>query len=159
MFPDVSCLRRFFDYDPLTGVFRWREAKSKKSRVGDIAGTLHRGYREIKINGRAYPAARIAWAISYGYWPDHEIDHRNRQPDDNRLENLRAATRSENCKNRKVRSDSTVGHKGVKRGKTGFEANIQTNGVRYHLGTFEDPQYAAACYRIAAAALHSEFAG
>jgi hypothetical protein len=147
-----------FRYDPATGLIYWRIDRGS-ARAGDVAGSMHhKGYRHIKIDGRKYMGSHVAWVLVHGEWPENHVDHRNRAPGQDLADNLRQATHAENCRNRKVRADSTIGLKGVKCGRTGFEASIQVNGKRYHLGTFREAEHAAACYRIAAPALHGEFA-
>jgi hypothetical protein len=102
-------VRRRLQYDPETGVFTWkpRVARSTNDKTwnakfsGEIAGTINnQGYRRIKIDGESYGAARLAWLYIYGEWPQNEIDHINRIRSDDRLVNLRKATRTENNNNK-----------------------------------------------------------
>ena len=54
-----------------------------------------------------------------------QVDHINGDPLDNRKENLRICMHSENCRNRKVRSDSRSGYKGVQIKSSGrFTKNV-----------------------------------
>jgi HNH endonuclease/AP2 domain len=90
------------DYDPKTGIFRWKKS-GKRRRVGMIAGTISvYGYRNLVVDRARYRAARVAWFLSYGRWPD-EVDHINRNKLDDRLCNLREVTRSENAINTPAR--------------------------------------------------------
>jgi len=57
---------------------------------------------------RRYLAARLAWFYTHGVWPVGEMDHINRNRDDNRLCNLRVVTRKENCKNSGVRGHNRL---------------------------------------------------
>lgn len=100
-------LRRILDYDPETGIFRWR-ARPERSRqwntryLGAKAGSLMQiGYRAIIIDGKHNYEHRIAWLYCYGEWPPTIIDHINGCPSDNRLANLRLATHSQNLFNQK----------------------------------------------------------
>jgi hypothetical protein len=104
---------QLLDYDPDTGVFRWREGNCRRS-AGDVAGNLmHDGrYERIGIGGRSYLSHRLAWFYVYGEWPK-EIDHINRNKRDNRIANLRAVTRKENQLNRGLNKNNTSGVKGV----------------------------------------------
>ena len=88
------------------------------------------------------------------------VDHINSNPLDNRRQNLRLATSHQNHQNRKVKSNSHTGLKGVgwhkERGK--YYARIQLQGIRVHLGYFEDAEMAALAYDEAARTLFGEFA-
>jgi len=89
-------------------------------------------------------------------WPF--VDHVNGDGLDNRRENLRAATHSENAMNRAMNSDNTSGYKGVFRYPRGWRARITLAGRRTNLGVFATPQEAARAYDTAALALFGEFA-
>lgn len=68
-----------------------------------------------------------------------EIDHINNDLSNNKIENLRWATRQENSRNTKVRSDNASGVKGVywdKRNKK-WDASIRIDGITVHLGLFD----------------------
>lgn len=51
-----------------------------------------RGYRQIRIDGILFMAHRLVWLMIRNEWPLDDIDHINRNRDDNRIENLRVAT-------------------------------------------------------------------
>lgn len=88
-------LRSNLDYNQKTGIFTWL-----KSGRG-IAGCLHsNGYIIIGLNYHQYAAHRLAWFYVYGEWPSL-LDHKNRKKHDNRLANLRIATKSQNHQNSK----------------------------------------------------------
>lgn len=89
-----------------------------------------------------------------------EVDHRNRQRSDNRLENLRPATARQNAANTGPRRRNKSGFKGVSPFKTRncWRAVIFVDGKQRHLGYFDDPVVAARCYDAAAKELHGEFA-
>ena len=90
-----------------------------------------------------------------------EIDHINKDPTDDRLENLRWSTRSENLHNTRVHKDNMVGFKGVsikpgKRNKR-YAARIYHEGRHIRLGNFYTPEEAHAVYLAKARELHGEF--
>lgn len=89
-----------------------------------------------------------------------EVDHRNGNPLDNRRENLRLATRSENGRNRRLSTASTSGYKGVSLHKRSgkWHAAIKINGRIKNLGYFDTPEQAYAAYCESALELHGEFA-
>lgn len=106
-------LKSILHYDPETGVFT-RLVASKNTLVGTVAGYVGSGgYRSISVLGRAYQAAHLAWLYQTGAMPPNTVDHKNRNPADDRWENLRLATQAENCANRGTRRDSASGRKGV----------------------------------------------
>jgi hypothetical protein len=154
-------LREVLSYDPKEGVFVWRVSPTRRVKAGAIAGsTNNRGYRRIGIDGKSYHASRLAWFYIHGEWPEREIDHRNVDPSDNRISNLRLATRSENCANKRRAATNSSGMKGVvrRRDMNKWHAKIWKNGVHYHLGYFSTPEAAHAAYSKAANDLFGEFA-
>jgi len=87
------------------------------------------------------------------------VDHVNRDGLDNRRENLRPATNSQNQMNARMHSNNTSGFKGVQRcGRLTWKAHIKLDSRRLHLGTFDTPQEAAHAYDEAAAHYFGEFA-
>lgn len=157
-------VRSILDYDPATGIFMWRSrndvGKGWNIRfAGSRAGRIEKkGYRGIGINRIRYRSNRLAWLWMTGSWPEHQIDHRNRNHADDRWDNLRPATNAQNKRNAKVRKDSETGLKGVCRHGCGWRARIQTDGKRRVLGYFSTKEEARAAYRRAAAREHGEFA-
>lgn len=156
--------REMLRWDAATGHFWWKRKPSMAVHVGDRAGSVgSKGYREICIKGTSVLAHRLMWALETGAWPTGLLDHKNTLPDDNRFKNLREATRSGNAANRHAFGKKNGGNKGVvvrkfRSGNTGFQAVIQKDGERFHLGSFASMNEAAAAYRLAAAELHGEFA-
>ena len=151
---EASQVRELFDYDPLTGVLRWRVQVSRW-KAGSVAGqqvvkTSSKQYIQIRYAKGWYLGHRIAFAWMEGRWPDPEVDHQNGDGFDNRWVNLREATKGQNAQNRKMPITNKVGMKGViqvKRfGVTKFEARIKVAGKQMHLGRFETAQEAHAAY-------------
>jgi len=91
---------------------------------------------------------------------DKEIDHRNHNGLDNRKENLRICTRSQNQYNQKLSKNSTSGHKGVswKQQNKKWQAHITINGIRKYLGYYTAKEKARLAYNKAAKELFGEFA-
>ena len=87
-----------------------------------------------------------------------QTDHINHDTLDNREENLRACTSSQNCMNRKNRSDNISGHKGVSRHGSRWRVRICVGGVRHNIGTFEDKTCAILAYDKYAHKLHGDYA-
>lgn len=143
----VEQVRELFRYDPLTGDLFWRVRPANRMQAGDKAGTLSKasGYMKIKIKSASHQSHRLIWLFVYGSFPDFEIDHINGIRDDNRLINLRAVSRSENCRNRGMQSNNTSGVMGVSWCKRANQwlARIYVDGANKHLGYFDRLQDAA----------------
>ncbi len=88
-----------------------------------------------------------------------DIDHINGNKSDNRIDNLRLATFSENSWNAEKRSDNTSGHKGVSFDKRRgvWVAYINAYGKRKHLGRFYLIEDAYKAYEKASIDIHGEF--
>ena len=147
-------LKKIMDYDPKTGVFRWKESPCSWIKPGMRAGNVKpAGYRCMTIGGKKNQAARLAWLYVHGYWPENEIDHINRIRDDDRIENLREVTTQCNMRNAQQPKTNTSGVKGVYRLKKcadkNWRARISHNNKNYCLGCFEDYDEAV-CHRLAA---------
>ena len=91
---------------------------------------------------------------------DFKVDHISRKRFDNRKENLRICNHSENLCNKSEQQNNTSGYKGVGWQKTQgyWSSKIQKDGIKYHLGFFDDPIEAAKAYNKKALELHGEFA-
>lgn len=151
-------IRALFHYEPETGVFTRKVATSNSTKVGDIAGSLdRRGYRCIMVDGKIHKAHRLAWLYVYGSWPLMGLDHRNRVRDDNRIDNLREATPTQNCQNTSARTDNRSGYRGVHwhAANAVWVAQIRHNKKSVYLGSFGTPEAAYSAYLDAAARLHT----
>lgn len=129
-----------FVYDQNTGLLtRCVASKTRPDCLGVVGSLNNSGYLTFKC-GVSLSVHRAVWAISYGRWPKHEIDHINRVRTDNRLINLREATRNENAENTKLYATSTSGYRGVSwhKASQNWVARVRFNGVNYSLGYFND---------------------
>lgn len=143
---------KMFTYNKESGLL-YRNGKSEPlRRIND------NDYIDVCIKSKTYRAHRIIWMYVYGVWPDGFIDHINGNKSDNRIENLRICTNSQNQMNRKVTSKSITGIKGVfSRGKR-FYSQIVVSGKTICLGSFGNSLDAATAYNNAAIKYHGEFA-
>jgi hypothetical protein len=156
---DRETLLEFTEYDPETGVFRWRKSTGSKSVVGKQIGSSHsEGYFEARIAGKRCFLHRAAWLYMTGEWPK-EIDHINGDRSDNRWSNLRLASRQQNSANQKLKKTNTSGLKGVHRNSRGrWIASIHFDYKTRYLGSFDNKEEAHAAYMAAAQQYHGEFA-
>ena len=98
-------------YDPETGSVTWKNHRRGLAKAGDIAGARvymrcgdeQQPYRQITIDGVAYWSHHIAWLLHYGEWPTHSVVHIDGDPENNRIDNLRA-TRNTKPETASVRS-------------------------------------------------------
>lgn len=141
-----SCIVDDDDYDELMK-YKW------KFRIKD-------GYAARNIQTKEKNTTRFMHRQIIGAPPDLQTDHVNHNTLDNRKENLRVCTRSQNNHNHGLSRNNTSGYKGVSwksnRGK--WYASIGINGVGIYLGMFTNKDDAARAYNEAATRLHGEFA-
>lgn len=147
-----------FSYAPDSGQFS-RLHKRGNRRAGSVAGSVKsNGYVYISTGESSYLAHRLAWLYTTGSWPANDIDHINGDRTDNRSCNLREATRGENMQNeRRARSSNhSSGLLGVSWSKAAkkWAAGIKLNGIKRHLGLFDDPTEAHHAYLDAKREMH-----
>ena len=133
-------VKRFFHYDPDTGVFK-RVAKINR-HTGQlqpcdyvIDGDNGSGYRRTFIIDRKYMVHKLIFVFMTGEYPNH-VDHINGDKRDNRWENLRKVTHSENMLNKGVYKNSTTGVPGVNFRNGKYVASVCKSGKRYTAGEF-----------------------
>lgn len=153
----------YFGYDSEQGQLVYRTSGSRRA-AGEVAGSdKHDGYRRVKLKGHTFLATHVIWMYHFGKWPANTIDHVNGMRDDNRLANLREATRSQNCANKQSFWKSPEsGFREVTlkrvRGDLKYRASIGIGNKNKELGVFDTAEEAAATYDAAAMCFHKEFA-
>lgn len=177
--PTPEQLRQLLRYEPDTGKLYWKvrpaEMFSEKDPRGQrwsankwntrfagkeaFTSTDKTGYKCGGIHCKIYKAHRVAWAIYHGKWPEEFIDHINMVRDDNRIINLREATRSENGFNREKQSNNSSGLKGVhwskKYGK--WVAKAKVMGKTHYFGFHDTKEQAIEAYKNSIRSIHGEF--
>ncbi|MBZ3666616.1 HNH endonuclease signature motif containing protein [Pseudomonas monteilii] len=128
--------------------------RGSRAMPGMFAGSPNSdGYLRVKINNVAFRVHRVIWLITYGEWPEGQIDHVNGVRDDNRIENLRAVSVVGNQQNQHMRVDNTSGATGVCLQGSAWTAKIRVRGKRLYLGRFKSMEEAVTA-RKAAELLH-----
>lgn len=155
----LSLLNERLSYEKETGYFRWLINRGGKARAGCIAGKRNSaGHVQIMVGDKLYLAHRLAWLAEYGRWPT-EIDHINGIKNDNRLCNLREATRIQNLANRPAPKNNTSGMKGVSwhKKQRQWVAGMTINGKKKYLGGFDDAKEAQRAFQDFARSRFGEF--
>jgi hypothetical protein len=138
---NLLILKEMLDYNKDTGIFTWKIDRSSLAKKGIKAGSISSdNYVLLTLFNKQYKAHRIAWLFVNGSMPTNHIDHINGNKQDNRIDNLRLVTHSENSKNLSI-------DKRNKSGKTGvcwhvlskkWIASISIDKKLKHLGYFDN---------------------
>jgi hypothetical protein len=153
-------IKSVLNYNPETGVFTWKVNKSKRSKIGHIAGWKDNGYIRIELNGKTYRAHRLAWLYVNGEFPSNLIDHIDGNRSNNKISNLRKATYLENSQNYKTPKTNKSGVKNVSWYKTmkKWVVTLGINGKKKTIGYFDDLELAELVAIEARDKYHMEFA-
>jgi hypothetical protein len=156
--PTQARLKELFIYDPDSGVFTRRISTGRHDRhkAGKVAGT--KGiYWHMHVDGKRFVGHRLAWMYVYGEPPKEDLDHINQNKLDNRIENLREATRRQNMQNVTLHKHNSSGFKGVAwhslRKK--WRAYIFNGYKQTHLGLFETLDQAVQARKAAESQYHT----
>jgi hypothetical protein len=132
--------------------------KGPTVRAGNIAGYVRKnGRRVISIDGKTYRCNKLAFLYMTGKFPDKEVDHKDGNTRNEKWENLREATRSQNTTNQRNTGKYLKGVDITPFGK--FRARIWVDNKRIWLGSFNSECSAHQAYREAAIKYFGEFAG
>ena len=162
--PTIAELKEALSYDAMLGVvwqhrprqhflsdhdwFAWNTRfAGEKTQIGQIKLTIAGQYFLLQ-------GTHVIWALKHDKWPENEIDHKDGNPSNNDLENLREATDVEQCQNRRLRSDNSSGFMGVNKMGDKWQARISLAGHRYFLGNFDTAEAAYEAYLKAKEKLH-----
>jgi len=146
-----------FEYE--NGILHWTQNAPRKVR-GKVAGGINtKGYVKVSIQNKRYGAHQIVFAMHHGYIPEF-IDHINGIKSDNRIENLRVVTKSENGYNRKQLPNNTSGAKNVSyRADTNkWRVDVRVNGKSRCFGSYDDFELADLVAIEARNKYHGKFA-
>lgn len=153
-------VKKLFTYSD--GKLLWNSHRGSKKCKGESAGYNNKGYLVVRVReyGRSFMVHRLIWVYHNGdIQKGLEIDHINGIKNDNRIENLRLATRQQNNQNCKVSVISKSGIKGVHydRHKRKWVVQVAINGKQTYLGSYEDIEYARQIAEKARAKSHGQF--
>lgn len=183
--PSSETLSRLVTYDPMTGRLFWKERRREdcrsnghwlrfnKTRAGREAGHKH-----LQQNGKPHAIVLRFWCDGKDSWflahrviyalmgvdiPEGmEIDHKNCNPFDNRWDNLRLATPSQNMANtrpaKRTKMENFGLPKGVTMWKKKFKVQISRDGKKRHVGLYSTAAEASAAYLEEATKASGEFA-
>jgi len=161
--PSQKELKERFIYNETMGrlVYKIPPSPNFKNKEGKPAGSRHReGGYQVCYKRAVYLHCRLIWMYVYGVDPsDLEIDHINGNRADDRIQNLRIATRAQQQWNVGKTKSNTSGCKGVSFYKrlNKWRADIRLEGRQKNLGYFTTLEEAKVAYQKAADALHKEF--
>ena len=145
------------------GTITWRKAIGKRTREGDIAGSVVKHRIAIGYEGKLYSAHRVAWLLHYKVWPSGIIDHIDCNPHNNAITNLRDTDHVVNAHNRrKARCDNSTGVIGVTTPKSApkdkpYKVRINKGNLHLFLGYFKTLAEASDAYLSAKLKLHPSF--
>lgn len=136
------------DFDPATGIFVWKVARSNRVKIGSRAGVLHQasGGRYISIDNEKFMAHRLAFFFVNKRWPNTDVRPNDGDYDNCEIANLTEVSRVELAHTRKgTVKNNTSGFAGVSRTNKGkWQASITWNYKQISLGAnFESPEAAS----------------
>lgn len=165
--PDVTYLRECFLYNKRTGVLLWKRRPDRHFSTSRSANTWNTsysgkpaltfknksGHANGNVAGRVYLAHRIIWKLVTGEEPPPIVDHKDRNPGNNRWSNLRVASKGQNNIN------SGIPH-GVfyQKARGTWMAHIKVNQKRLYLGTYSSEDLARIARRAAEVQYFGKFA-
>ena len=132
-----SNLLELLSYDTGSGKLVWKQGQRQGSEAGHYCTTRGKSYIRVNVNYELIMAHVLIWFYVYGEWPSSEIDHKNGNGRDNRLDNLRLSDRLRNNSNTTRRKDS-LEHPNVNKTRNGkYQTLVKFNSKIYLLGTFD----------------------
>lgn len=169
--PPVEYLKECFLYEPLTGKLYWRERPqhhfskvmffiywNKRWAGKEAFYTSPKGRVFGMLDGKYCAAHRVIWKLMTGKEPPTLIDHKDRNPTNNKWTNLRVATKSQNCVNRDIDPRNTSGYGGVHKHKNNnrWVAQLGARSQKRYLGIFDSPEKARAVWLAKAKKVYGE---
>ena len=154
-----SRLLELLEYNPDSGIFTWKSARGPHAK-GSAAGNIQsNGYCQIRIDYKLFLSHRLAWFYCFTEWPEYLIDHIDGNPSNNKLDNLREATQSQNMQNTGLLRTNSSGFRGVSyvKSRNKYEAYISIDNKKKNLGHFNTAEEASIAYLNAANQVRKEY--
>lgn len=155
-------LNENYSFDFSLGGFVTKRACGRRKRGVRAGYVRKKGYIEIRIGNSRFFEHNLSWFYFKGSFPPtgKELDHKNRIRNDNRPDNLRLCTRSQNNVNTGLRSDNKVGVRGVyyNKKKKKYCAQLSVNGKRMTIGHYDSIKEASNVIVSARISAYGEFA-
>lgn len=131
-------LEERIDYNPVLGSMVWKPLKgddpsgfNKRLAGKSVGSKTVSGHIKVEIAGVQTYAHRIAFFLQYNYWPV-EVDHKDQDPSNNKIDNLRECSRSQNMYNKSVPKNNVLGIKNIRVTKSGsYRVTIRKKPNRY----------------------------
>jgi len=152
-------LHTLFSY--IDGVLIRKVCRSDHKKIGNFVGSLDKhGYLQVTIDKKSYRVHRLIYLMHFGQLPEF-LDHIDNNKLNNKIDNLRPATKIQNAHNQTLSKNNTSGIKGVywekERNKWRAQIRIKDSKVKF-FGRFEDIELAKIAVMNARKEHHGEFA-
>jgi predicted GNAT family acetyltransferase len=152
--PSKEVLQDLFYYKNGNLFYKKNQSKGKANHV--VGWIEKNGYSVTNINGVRYRIHRLIYKFHHGFCPDY-IDHIDGDKQNNKIENLRSATLSENNQNSKAKKTNKLGVKGVCIERGRYKASIKIDGKSKHLGYFYSLEEAKIVYEEFSKKIHGNY--
>jgi len=137
-------LKNLLHYDAETGIFRWRVSRGNVKKTA-VAGHPYQGRIVIRVFGKGYRAARLAWLYQTGSWPKEQIDHIDRNSLNDRWDNLRDVSHARNMQN--CARPNETGYRCVWKSCGKYNARVSVGRTRIYLGRYKTAVHAHEIYK------------
>lgn len=129
-----ALLLHLFSYDPDSGTLS-RKRSGTRAKAGPVTRKNDEGYIILSVEGATCLAHRVIWFMVKGTWPESTIDHDNGDKADNRWDNLKPRTFTQNMLNYRSPSKSTTGIRGLRKSGEGWRGCVCYQGKDYYTPT------------------------
>ena len=127
------------NYEQISKILYYKDGLLFWKKNDKPAGTIDkRGYLKVQINKIVYSTHRLVWVLFNKEIPiDKQIDHIDRNPSNNKIENLRLVDSVANALNKKCKTSNT-GIRGVSKDRDYYKVSFTINCKSIHVGNFKN---------------------